>query len=92
MSSNLCEAAVEADCAAAVRRTLADLEEARELQTFGAYRPGEVPRFDRAFAMEDDINELLLQRVDDQRPLPETQETLARVAHRIASLAMEETS
>jgi len=81
---------VHQDCAAAVRRTMADLDEARELQTFGAYRPGEVPRFDRAFAMEPEITDLLLQRVDDQRPFVETQEALAKVAHRIATLAIEE--
>ena len=34
--------------AADLRRVMANLSEAEELQTFGAYRRGEVPRFDLA--------------------------------------------
>ncbi len=47
--------------AAVVRRLVADLEEVRELQSFGAFKPGDVPRFDRALRFEQALLDLLTQ-------------------------------
>lgn len=46
-----------------IRRALADLREVEELITFGAYREGEVPRFDRALAFGPAIRSYLQQPV-----------------------------
>ena len=79
------------DCAALVRRTLADLAEAQELLTFGAYRPGDVPRFDKALALEPLLRDFLVQRVADKRSFSETREALAILAREIATKNMEVT-
>lgn len=50
--------------AATVRRLIADLNEVEELMSFGAYKPGDVPRFDRALAFEQQLRELLTQPAD----------------------------
>ena len=51
--------------AATIRRALADLQEAEELQTFGAYQAGTVPRFDRALAVADELRAFLRQAADE---------------------------
>ena len=48
-----------------IRRALADLREVEELITFGAYRKGEVPRFDRALAHGPAIRSFLQQAVSE---------------------------
>lgn len=52
--------------AASVRRLIADLKEVRELMSFGAYKPGDVPRLDRALTFQGALEELLLQGADDE--------------------------
>lgn len=51
--------------AASVRRLIADLKEVRELMAFGAYKPGDVPRLDRALTFQGPLEELLLQGAED---------------------------
>jgi FliI/YscN family ATPase len=48
-----------------IRRALADLREVEELITFGAYREGEVPHFDRALAFGPAIRGYLQQPVSE---------------------------
>lgn len=52
--------------AATVRRLIADLDEVRELQSFGAYKPGDVPRFDRALSFETTLTDLLTQPTEGE--------------------------
>jgi flagellum-specific ATP synthase len=52
--------------AASVRRLIADLKEVRELMSFGAYRPGDVPRLDRALTFQGALDELLLQGAEEE--------------------------
>jgi len=56
--------------AANVKRVLADLRQAEELVTFGAYNAGDNPRFDRALEFRDAFRQLLTQRPrgDDAEP------------------------
>ena len=51
-----------------IRRALADLREVEELITFGAYREGEVPHFDRALAFGPAIRSYLQQPVSELAP------------------------
>ena len=51
--------------AADVRRVMANLAEAEELQTFGAYRRGEVPRFDLAMDFAVPLRTYLRQMADE---------------------------
>lgn len=50
--------------AATVRRLIADLNEVEELMSFGAYKPGDVPRFDRALAFEQQLRDIVTQPAD----------------------------
>jgi flagellum-specific ATP synthase len=52
--------------AATVRRLIADLDEVRELMSFGAYKSGDVARFDRALALENTLAELLTQPAEGE--------------------------
>jgi len=52
--------------AATVRRLIADLDEVRELQSFGAYKPGDVPRFDRALSFEQALSDMLTQSTESE--------------------------
>jgi FliI/YscN family ATPase len=49
------------DAAITVRRGLADLEQARELLTFGAYQRGQIPAYDRALELEPEFRAFLTQ-------------------------------
>ena len=49
------------DAAITVRRGLADLEQARELLTFGAYQRGQIPAYDRVLELESEIRDFLTQ-------------------------------
>jgi flagellum-specific ATP synthase len=70
--------------ASAVRRLAADLREVKELLSFGAYKPGDVPRFDRALAFEQQLNELLTQGSEgDERPFEVTRQKLFALARGI---------
>jgi len=51
--------------AADLRRVMANLAEAEELQTFGAYRRGEVPRFDLAMDFAAPLRTYLRQMADE---------------------------
>lgn len=52
--------------AGTVRRLIADLNEVRELQSFGAYKPGDVPRFDRALTFEQPLEHILAQTLESE--------------------------
>jgi flagellum-specific ATP synthase len=70
--------------ASAVRRLAADLREVKELLSFGAYKPGDVPRFDRALALEQPLNELLTQGSEgDERSFDLTRQKLFALARSI---------
>jgi flagellum-specific ATP synthase len=48
-----------------IRRSLADLQEAQELQELGAYEQGNVPRLDRAMKHQEGLRALLQQSLDE---------------------------
>ena len=77
------------DAAAAIRRCLADLREAEELRTFGAYRPGDVPRFDRALAVATDLRDFLVQPIEEARDFETTRATMIELAGRILAAEQE---
>jgi len=66
-----------------VRRLMADLREAEELMAFGAYRPGDVPHFDRALAFAPLLKTYLRQGVDERAPFAETVGALNTIAARL---------
>lgn len=67
--------------AATVRRLIADLKEVRELQSFGAYKPGDVPRFDRALSFEQALGQLLEQASEgEERPFEAERTRLVALA------------
>jgi flagellum-specific ATP synthase len=67
--------------AATVRRLIADLKEVRELQSFGAYKPGDVPRFDRALSFEQALGQLLEQASEgEERPFEAERARLVALA------------
>lgn len=69
--------------AASVRRLAADLREARELLAFGAYKPGEVARFDKALELEASLRELLVQASEgDHRRFDQDRQRLIQLAQR----------
>ena len=69
--------------AAEMRRVMADLEEAEELQTFGAYRPGEVPRFDQAMSLGQPIRAFLRQPADEGFAYEDSRQALLEIGQRI---------
>lgn len=67
--------------ASSVRRLAADLREAKELLAFGAYKPGEVGRFDKALALEPTLRELLTQGSEnDIRAFDQSRQKLLALA------------
>lgn len=77
--------------AGTVRRLLADLREAQDLVAFGAYKPGDVGRFDRALALEDSLRSLLTQGAEEGlRPFDATRQRLLALARRVDSPGQEE--
>jgi len=69
--------------AASVRRLVADLREAQDLVSFGAYKPGDVPRFDRALALEDELRDLLVQPSEGaRRPFSQARRGLLALARK----------
>ena len=71
-----------------VRRSLADLQEALELQELGAYEPGNVPRLDRAMKHQDAIQSLLLQDLEESVSHEDATNQLSAL---VASIRQEET-
>lgn len=69
--------------AADVRRVLANLAEAEELQKFGAYNRGEVARFDRAMGMADDLRSLLQQPSEEGVAFDQSRSLLLALGERI---------
>ncbi len=69
--------------AADVRRVLANLAEAEELQKFGAYNRGEVARFDRAMDMADELRRLLQQPSEEGVAFDVTRSLLLALGERI---------
>jgi flagellum-specific ATP synthase len=48
-----------------IRKSLANLQEAQELQELGAYEPGNVPRLDRAMQHQEELHALLEQDLEE---------------------------
>jgi FliI/YscN family ATPase len=69
-----------------LRRILADLREAEEMQTFGAYRPGEVARFDLAMSVAKDVRQFLCQETFKAQDYVKVQEQLLELGAHIAEL------
>lgn len=63
-----------------VRERLADLREAEELISIGAYVPGANPKLDRALGAREQLHGFLRQRMDERSPYPLTLRSLAQVA------------
>ncbi len=76
--------------AVTIRQTMADLKDAEELVSFGAYQQGEVSRYDRALAVAGSVRELLTQSSDDQHPMAETRKRLLELSDHIHAAAAEE--
>ncbi len=68
-----------------VRALMAVYEEARDLITVGAYKPGNQPELDRAVELRDEINRFLTQGVHDTSPWEHTLETLLQLARKARS-------
>lgn len=66
------------------RRVLADLREAEELLTLGAYTPGDTPRFDRALSFRGAFRDLLTQAPEDNADFRTARATLLKLAKRVA--------
>ncbi|MGM0577163.1 MAG: FliI/YscN family ATPase [Myxococcota bacterium] len=77
--------------AADVRRVLADLQEAEELQTFGAYQRGEVARFDRAIALADELRGFLRQGSEEAADFEHARERILDLGERIRQAEREAT-
>lgn len=61
---------------ARLRRALADLREAKELQSIGAFVPGASPGLDHALRVEPAVLAFLQQSLSERAPWPETLKTL----------------
>jgi len=51
--------------ASIIKRVLADLREAEELQELGAYQPGAVNRYDNAMALRDELVDFQVQSMNE---------------------------
>ncbi|MFT7582308.1 MAG: flagellum-specific ATP synthase [Myxococcota bacterium] len=71
--------------AVTIRRVMADIREAEELVSFGAYTKGEVPRFDRALAVAGFLRGLMEQTPDTSFPFHGTRNAIANLAAKIES-------
>ena len=70
--------------ASAVRRLMADLREALDLVALGAYKQGQLARFDRALALEEPLRDFLVQSADEtRRGFDATRHKLLALARRI---------
>jgi FliI/YscN family ATPase len=67
-----------------MRGGLADLREAEELLTFGAYHRGAVPRFDRALDMREPLLQFLTQGQSDRASYEGTVEQIAQLAAQLS--------
>jgi flagellum-specific ATP synthase len=71
------------DAAIVVRRGLADLEQARELLTFGAYQKGQIPAYDRVLELENELNDFLTQGQLENVDYEEAIATLVNLADKL---------
>ncbi len=72
--------------AGSVRRLIADLKEVRELMSFGAYKPGDVPRLDRALTFQSPLEDLILQSAEGEpRQFDELRGKLIALHNRFAT-------
>jgi flagellum-specific ATP synthase len=69
--------------AADLRRVLANLSEAEELQTFGAYRRGEVPRFDLAMDFALPLRTYLQQQADEDTRFEVAREAILKMVQHL---------
>lgn len=67
-----------------VRRGLADLEQAKELLTFGAYQRGQIPAYDRALEMEEVIRSFLTQGQHEHSVPAESLQVLNAISQKLA--------
>ena len=72
------------DAAVVVRRGLADLEQARELLTFGAYQRGQIPAFDRALELEPELRSFLTQGQYEKIDYEQSLQALGALAQKLA--------
>ena len=75
--------------AADVRRVMANLAEAEELQTFGAYRRGEVPRFDLAMDFATPLRTFLRQRADEGADFDLSREAMLKMGEALRTSEQE---
>jgi flagellum-specific ATP synthase len=68
-----------------IRAMLAVYEEARDLITIGAYKPGNRPDLDRAVALRDEVADFLTQETSEATPWAETVAGLQRLARKAAA-------
>ncbi|MAG55205.1 MAG: hypothetical protein CMJ83_02835 [Planctomycetes bacterium] len=76
---------VHREAAIEVRSLMAAYEEARDLVSVGAYKPGSDPKVDRALAVQTEFEALLAQRTGQGRTMAETLALLGNVAGKAAS-------
>jgi len=67
-----------------LRSLMAAYEDARDLISVGAYKPGTDPRVDRAIAVRDELESLVRQENRDARPIDVTVARMAEIAGRSA--------
>tara|TARA_Y100001954_G_C15370397_1_gene388368 strand:- start:302 stop:568 length:267 start_codon:yes stop_codon:yes gene_type:complete len=72
------------EAAIAVRRGLADLEQARELLTFGAYQRGQIPAFDKALELEPELRSFLTQGQYEKIDYEQSLKALGILAQKLA--------
>jgi flagellum-specific ATP synthase len=75
--------------AADVRRVMANLAEAEELQTFGAYRRGEVPRFDLAMDFAVPLRTYLRQMADETADFDVSREAILKMGEALRASEQE---
>ena len=75
--------------AADLRRVMANLSEAEELQTFGAYRRGEVPRFDLAMDFGTPLRTYLRQLSDESTRFEISQEAIMKMVEALRTSEQE---
>jgi len=71
------------DAAIIVRRGLADLEQARELLTFGAYQRGQIPAYDKALELEPELRAFLTQGQHERIDYEQSLQALAVLAQKL---------
>jgi flagellum-specific ATP synthase len=78
--SNVVSGAETKKAVAVIRRLMADYADSEDLINVGAYRQGSNPGIDNAIAKRDDIENFLIQDVDEKSTIPETLNSLGKIA------------